>query len=92
MKISRMFFVGVGCFLPMLAAADTFCVTNTDSVTWYYSVRAQDGSGNSNFVLKPGERHKMSFNEPARYYVCYGKAPMTTDCPMRAKLIDLLRC
>lgn len=92
MKTSRMLLVGVGCFLPMLAAADTYCVTNNDSITWYYSVRAKDGSGNSNYVLKPGESYQMSFNEPARYYVCTSKAPMTSDCPHRAELIHLSRC
>ena len=84
--------LAVTLFLPFLAHADSFCITNADTINWYYSVRAQEGSGNSNFVLKPGESHKFSVNDPGKYHLCGSKGPMTTDCPQRSELADFPRC
>jgi len=85
-------FIACATLLPSLAHADSFCITNTDTETGYYSVRDKDGSASSNFTLASGASHKVNFNEPERYFVCASKRPMTSDCPQRFELTDLRRC
>lgn len=92
MKHTCSLLVAIACCSPLLAHADEFCVRNVDKITWYYSVRAKDGSNSFNYVLQSGESHRFSVAEPANYFVCASKGPMTSDCPQRGQLIYLPKC
>jgi hypothetical protein len=69
---------------PVYAAHGPACFQNNTGRTVYYSVRWS--SGNTNFVLHPGERHRLNNMNDQDTILCTSWNPMTSDCPGRYRL------
>jgi hypothetical protein len=67
------------------AAQGPACFYNDTGRTVYYSVRWS--SGNTNFVLRPGERHRLNNMNDEDTILCTSWNPMTSDCPGRYRLV-----
>ena len=68
------------------AATGPACFRNTGSQTLYFSVRWT--SGISNFVLKPGEDHRLNNMNDQDTYVCRDTESILGDtCPNQARIV-----
>ena len=66
------------------AASGPACFRNPGSTTNYYSVRWPNGT--SNFVLKPGETHRLNQMNDQDTYFCWDSQPIGNSCPNRTAL------
>jgi hypothetical protein len=70
---------------PTMAASGPACFKNTEKQALYFSVRWP--TGNNNFVLKPGETHRLNQMNDQDSYVCKDTREISgNSCPNKLKL------
>ena len=68
-----------------IKAVGPACYYNDSRNTWYVSVRWP--SGNTNFVLPPGQGHRLNNMNDANTYECWSTQPIGSGCPNQRRTV-----